>query len=76
MFFCRTRFHALIFLEEVEMKKSFEQYKSSALWIQQDERGFSIPCTKIKQLRPPISIGEYKQIDSPIKYVKIKCSCS
>lgn len=58
----KKRFHALIHLEEVEMKISFEKYKCRSAWIEPENRRFSVCCSKICELRPPIAIGELKQI--------------
>lgn len=59
----KKRFHALIYLEEVEMKASFEKYKSREVWIDPEKIGkkkrFSIMCSKITELRPPIAVGMY-----------------
>lgn len=57
----RSWFHALTYLEEVEMKASFERYKSDEIWITQENNRHAIICTRIKQLRPPIAIGEFEQ---------------
>lgn len=57
----KDSFHALIYLEEVEMKKSFEKYKTEEIWIQPENKRFSILCDKITELRPPIAIGELTQ---------------
>lgn len=57
----RSWFHALIYLEEVEMKASFERYKSDKIWITQENNRHAIICTRIKQLRPPIAIGKFEQ---------------
>lgn len=55
----KRRFHALIHLEEVEMKISFNKYKSRQVWIEPERRNrFSIMCSKIKELRPSIAIGD------------------
>lgn len=59
----KKRFHALIWLEELEMKLSFDKYKSRAVWIDPEKIGkknrFSIMCSKIAELRPPIAVGMY-----------------
>lgn len=59
----KKRFHALIYLEEVEMRASFDKYKSRNVWIEPENLGknkrFSIKCTKIAELRPPIAVGMY-----------------
>lgn len=58
----KKRFHALIWLEELEMKYSFDKYKSRAVWIDPERVGrqkrFSIMCSKIAELRPPIAVGK------------------
>ncbi|XP_055322339.1 probable RNA helicase armi [Sitodiplosis mosellana] len=58
----KKRFHALIWLEEVEMKVSFDRYKSRTVWIEPEKIGkknrFSIKCSKIAELRPPIAVGD------------------
>lgn len=59
----KKRFHALIYLEEVEMKASFEKYKAREVWIEPEKIGkkkrFSIMCSKITELRPPIAVGGF-----------------
>lgn len=66
----RKRFHAMIHLEEVEMKFSFEKYRAREICIEPENKRFSIACTKITELRPPIAVGESKY---PVrKLIKIK----
>lgn len=55
----KKRFHALVHLEEVEMTLSFEKYKSREIWIEPENKRFSIMCTKITELRPPIAVGKF-----------------
>lgn len=55
----KKRFHAMIHLEEVEMTVSFEKYQSREIWIEPENKRFSIMCTKITELRPPIAVGKF-----------------
>lgn len=52
------RLHALIYLDEIEMKVSFDKYKSREVNIEPERKSFSISCSKITELRPPISVGD------------------
>lgn len=54
----KTRLHALVYLEEVEVKKAFEMYECSHVWIEPKKGRFSINCSTISEIRPPIAIGE------------------
>lgn len=58
----KKRFHALIYLEECEMKMSFEKYQSSEIWIEPERTRFSVMCSKITELRPPIAVGKWKSL--------------
>lgn len=51
------RFHNLLFLEEIEMKKAFSMYKGATSFLEQDQL-FWMSCTNIQELRPPIAIGD------------------
>lgn len=55
----RKRFHAHVFLEEVEMQLSFEKYKANEISIEPENKRFSIMCSKITELRPPIAVGRF-----------------
>lgn len=55
-------FHALIDLEEVEMKMSFEKYRTRETRIKPNNKHFSIMYSKIAELRPPITAGELKSL--------------
>lgn len=54
----KKRFHAHVHLEEVEMQISFEKYHSREIWIEPENKRFSIMCSKITELRPPIAVGK------------------
>lgn len=69
----KRRLHALIYLEEIEMKASFEKYKSREIWIEPEKTRFSISCSKITELRPPISVGdklEVRKCQNPRRYYR------
>ncbi|XP_031633403.1 probable RNA helicase armi [Contarinia nasturtii] len=67
----KKRFHALIFLEEIEMKASFKKYKSREVWIEPErKKRFSIMCSKIKELRPSISIGDKIEVRNSKKSMR------
>lgn len=69
----KRHFHALIYLEEIEMKISFEKYKSREVWIEPEKKRFSIQCSKITELRPPIAVGdkiEVRKIRYPKRYYR------
>lgn len=55
----RKRFHAHVYLEEIEMQLSFEKYRASEICIEPENKRFSIMCSKITELRPPIAVGEF-----------------
>lgn len=54
----KKRFHAHVHLEEVEMQLSFEKYHSREIWIEPENKRFSIMCSRITELRPPIAVGK------------------
>lgn len=54
----KKRFHAHVFLEEIEMQISFEKYRSREISIDAENQRFAIMCSKITELRPPIAVGE------------------
>lgn len=55
----KKRFHAHVYLEEIEMQLSFEKYKASQISIEPENKRFSIMCSKITELRPPIAVGKF-----------------
>lgn len=67
----RKRFHACVHLQEVEMELSFEKYRSDEIWIEPENKRFSIMCSKITELRPPIAVGEFIHLIFQEKSVKI-----
>lgn len=66
----KKRFHAHVHLEEFEMQLSFEKYKSREIWIEPENRRFSIMCSKITELRPPIAVGKFISLVPSIKKVQ------
>lgn len=53
----KKRHHAHVWLDEVEMRASFEKYKSREISINPEKNRFTILCSKITELRPPIAVG-------------------
>lgn len=55
------RLHALLYLEEVEMRLTFQKYKCSSCGIKYDydKKRLYIEFEEIEELRPPISMGRF-----------------
>lgn len=69
----KKRFHAHVYLEEIEMQISFEKYKSREIWIDSENKRFAIMCSKITELRPAIAVGELINLVFIFFYSRKKC---
>lgn len=53
-----SKMHSLLYVEEIEMKRTFASY-NSRIGFQIENQQFFIACDNIDELRPPISKGNF-----------------